>query len=150
MNRNKVIAAFSFPPVVCYLGVEVQGGGPSEHSADALDVGQHGGMDRAVAAMIFVIGGATAVADKRVLDGPFGVAGHVVIEVFHAYGHRQRLVVAEVFTAAVLCLAITGRDAGGDVQFWVDVLAHFPAQTIRVAWALVAEAAKVGGCLFAK
>lgn len=138
------------PPVVNYLVVEVEGFGPSEHPADALDVGQHVGMNGAVASMIFIIGGATAVSDERAFDGPFGVAGHIVIEVLHAYGHRQRLIVAEVFAAAVLRLAVMGRDAGGNVQIRVDILAHFPAQTLRVTWALVAEAAQIGGCLFAK
>ena len=72
------------PPVICYLAVEVQWFSPSELLADTLNLGQKFGVDGAIATMIFIIGGTTAVIDECALDSSFDVAWHVAIEVLHA------------------------------------------------------------------
>lgn len=131
------------PQVVHGLAVETEGTLPAVAATGALDEGEHVGRDGAVAAVVFVVGGAAGLVDQVVLDVAAGLGGHVVVEVEHADGHRHRRVVAEEVAHAVVGSPVAGADTGGDAGFRVYILAHLPAQASCVSGTSVVEAAEI-------
>ena len=96
------------PHIVFHLCVELEGLRPAVALTDGLDNLQDVRGNRAVCAVVAVVGIAAVVVDELLFDGLFYMTWHVVIEMFaHADRHLDRLVVPIVFTFALSYQAIS-------------------------------------------
>jgi len=120
-------------------------------AAGVLDELLHGGGDGAMAAVVFIIGGAAGGVDEVALDGTLRQAWHLAVEVLlHADGHRDGLVAGEEVAMAVGGMLVDRADAGGYAVGRRSVLAYLPAQTLLALGALGVETADVGLGLLCK
>ena len=110
------------PQILFNVVVEDGGFCPAEGEEGLADGGFDVGGDGAAAVVVLVVALAGEKADEAVLDGTLQMMGHVVVHLFEAEGHTDRLVGAILGAIFSLHLWVSEIDTGNNKVIHGDIV----------------------------